>query len=223
MTAAGALAALPAAPAAGDPSSVSSVTLVSETGAFVGDGRAYMYSPSNGGTVRLEGGPADITVTVASRQVADASGDFTLRLVAPPGEVLARGTYEDAHDVHLSERGRAGLDVGGSGRGCGAVQGRFTVLDIAHTGGEVQRLHVLYEQRCEGAEPAVFGEIRYRMPGGDTELLVAPGTVGWPTSYPGRGQPPSARDPGQHRLPAGRRGRPAGRAGRVLVFQGHQQ
>lgn len=59
------------------------------------------------------------------------------------------------------------------------------MVDIAADGDTVTRLHVLFEQHCEGGEPALFGEIRYQVPGGDSDLLLAPSRVQWPVTYPG--------------------------------------
>lgn len=173
-----------APPATAAPTTVTSVTMVSETGAFVGDGRAWLFSPSSGGSVRLGGGPGDLTVDV-SRVSNDTSRDFSLRLLAPPGEVLEPGTYEGVQSQYLHDDDRAGLNVSGNGRACDNVDGRLEVLDIVTDGNEVVRLHALYEQHCDGRDPAVFGEIRYQVPVGDSDLLVAPGHVRWPLTYPG--------------------------------------
>lgn len=181
------LAGTSAAPASAAPTTVSSVTVVSETGEFVGGGQAWMFSANSGGTVRLTGGPAHVTVD-AGATAEQQPGEFTLQLVAPAGEVLQRGTYEDVHQAPLSEAGRAGLYVSGNGHGC-STRGRFTVLDIAHTDDRVDRLHALYEQECTEA-PALpgrrlFGEIRYQVPAADSDLLVAAGHVQWPLTDPG--------------------------------------
>src|SRR5512139_183993 len=71
--------------------------------------------------------------------------------------------------------------VQGEGRQCDKSTGRFTVLDVTP---DLSRLWLTYEIHCNDEEPAVFGEIRYREPGGDSDLLVAPGRVVWPDEYP---------------------------------------
>jgi hypothetical protein len=140
------LAGIPAAPASAAPTTVSSVTVVSETGEFVGGGQAWMFSANSGGTVRLTGGPADLTVDVGGTP-EQRPGDFTLQLVAPPGEALQRGTYEDVHRAPEPEAGRAWLHVSGNGHGCNTIRGRVTVPDIAHTADRVDRLRPA-EGRC---------------------------------------------------------------------------
>lgn len=175
--------ALPASAAAAP---VTSVTMVSETGDYIGGGRDRLFTPENG-TVTLTGSPGNLNVAVSGGSSGDS---FDLHVAAPPGELLEPGEYEGAQRASFREAGRPGIDVSGDGRGCNQVEGRFTVLDIAATGDTVDRLHVLYEQHCEGGVAALFGEIRYRVPGGDTDLLVAPGNVAWPVTHPGVGARP---------------------------------
>lgn len=170
--------ALPVAPALASEETVTSVTVVGETAAFVGHGEARLFSPAIGGTVRLSGGPRDLQLDVAEYDLGGDPGAYTLRLAAPLGETLAPGTYEPTGEHPL--QGTAALDVSGDGRACNNARGRLVVVDIAHSGETVQRLHALFEQRCEDHEAAVFGEIRYRMPGGDPGLLTAPSQVAWP-------------------------------------------
>ncbi len=41
------------------------------------------------------------------------------------------------------------------------------------------------KHRCHQVDqPALFGEVRYQVPGGDSDLLVAPAHVAWPETYP---------------------------------------
>ncbi len=162
-----------AVPASAAEAPVTSVTMVSDTGDYIGGGRDRLFTPENG-TVSLTGSPSRVSVDVSG----GSSGSFTLNIAAPPNQVLQRGEYD------------GGLDISGDGRGCSRVEGRFTVLDIATTGDTVDRLHVLYEQHCGGNVAALFGEIRYQVPGGDTDLLVAPGNVAWPVTHPGVGARP---------------------------------
>jgi hypothetical protein len=175
-----------AVPAAAAAAPVTSVTMVSETGDYIGGGRDRLFTQEDG-SVTLTGTPGDVNVSVSGGASASS---FTLNIAAPHGEVLEPGTYEGAQRAPFRESGRPGIDIGGDGRGCNTIEGRFTVLDIAATGDTVDRLHVLYEQHCEGGVASLFGEIRYQVPGGDTELLVAPGQVAWPVTYPDVGARP---------------------------------
>jgi hypothetical protein len=172
----------PAVPAVAAPVDLTSVTIVSETGAFIGQSEARTFSPANGGTVSLSGDASDLELSVDEHVVGDRSGLYRLRLAAPLGEVLQSGRTYEATERYPQEDAAA-LDVSGNGRGCNDSLGRLVVLDIAHRGSTVDRLHALFEQHCEGGEAAVFGEIRYRVPGGDPDLLTAPGTVTWPLTH----------------------------------------
>jgi hypothetical protein len=178
---AGTLPVLAAGSVAAAPSGVTSVTMVSETGDYVGGGLSQLFHPGNGKvTVRGHGGGVQVDVSGGN-----LGSYYTLVVAAPDGEVLAPGEYTGAQRAAFRQAGRPGLDVSGSGRGCNTLTGRFTVLDVAITDTVVERLHVLYEQHCEGGDPALFGEIRYQARGGDPDLLVVPGTVRWPTAWPG--------------------------------------
>lgn len=163
------------------PSGVTSVTMVSESGDYVGGGLSQVFHPGNGSvSVQKVGDLVQVDVSGGSQ-----GSYYTLMLAAPPGEVLAPGEYTGAQRAVFRQSGRPGLSVSGDGRDCNTLSGRFTVLDVAMTDSAVERLHVLYEQHCEGLVPALFGEIRYQAKGGDPDLLVAPGAVRWPAELPG--------------------------------------
>jgi hypothetical protein len=152
----------------------STVTMVSESGDWVG-----------GGTSRVWRTPRDTITTGGSKSllgvsVSGASGSFTLDFAAPDGRKLEPGFYGGAQRYPFEEAGMPGLDVSGDGRGCNEVSGRFWVLDLSP---DRSRVWVVYEEHCEGGQPAVFGEIRIgeRRPGGP---VVAPTRVQWPDAYP---------------------------------------
>lgn len=158
---------------------ITSVTMVSETGDWIGRGDTRLWRPG-AGTVNVSSSD-DGLVTV--RVSGGASGDsFSMSFAAPSGESLVAGDYEDAERIDFRRAGHPGIDISGDGRGCTKIEGRFTVLDIAP---DLTRLWLVYEQHCAGSEPALFGEVRYNVPGGDSDLMVAPGHVAWPDEYPG--------------------------------------
>lgn len=147
---------------------------------MVGDGGDYI----SGGASRVWTDPGDVSYSLTStRAVVSVPGldtDFGFELTAPTGKSLAVGQYDGA--TRFADTRHAGIDISGDGRGCNETTGRFTVLDVDTA---QDRLWVVYEQHCEGDVPAVFGEIRINEPGGDSDLLVAPGRVAWPDTYPG--------------------------------------
>jgi hypothetical protein len=152
--------------------------MVSESGDYIGGGASRMWRPGTG-SISVSGSTAD-TVNVGVS--GGASGDsFTFTFAAAPGEDLTVGTYENAERTPFRTAGHPGIDIYGDGRGCNKTSGRFTVLDVTP---DLSRLWIVYEQHCEGGETALFGEIRFRQPGGDSDLLVAPGRIAWPDEYP---------------------------------------
>lgn len=101
------------------------------------------------------------------------------------GQSLKVGVYDRAERASFRSAGRPGLDIGGDGRGCNTVAGSFEVRDIGFaSSGAVSRLHLLYEQHCEGGPAALFGEVRYREP-----VVAGPApessSVTWPITYAG--------------------------------------
>lgn len=169
--------ALPGAQAADAPTSF--VTMVSENGDYIGGGTNRLYRPGDG-TVDVTGSVSgQVSVNVSGGPSGDA---FDLTFAAPPGETLAPGSYDNAQRTAFRSAGHPGIDIDGDGRGCNETSGRFTVLDVAP---DLSRLWLVYEQHCEGAGPALFGEVRYNEPGGDSDLLVAPDRIAWPDEYPG--------------------------------------
>jgi len=51
--------------------------------------------------------------------------------------------------------------VFGDGRGCNTLTGSFTVVEVVYGNGSVTSFDALFEQHCEGATPALRGEIRF--------------------------------------------------------------
>lgn len=176
----------PGSAAADGPATTTTATVVSELGDWIGRGRAYAVHPGSG-TVQVAGGPSDVVVDISAAGTSGEGGSFSVRLMAPAGGRLVPGDYEHVHHALDSpEPDRAGLRVFGNGRSCvHLMRGRFTVLDIAYTADTVERLHVLYEQHCEGWQEGIFGEIRYRVPATHVGMLAVPGRVAWPPTYPG--------------------------------------
>lgn len=173
------LAAGTGSPAQAAPAASTYVTMTSEPGDYIGQGQHRLFREgadevSVGGTVTEQ-----VTVRVARTGTSES---FSLTFAAAPGQALAVGDYPAAQRTPFRVPGHPGIDISGSGRGCNTIEGEFSVLDIAP---DLSRLWITYEQHCEGGDEALFGEIRYGVPGGDSELLVAPGRIVWPDEYPG--------------------------------------
>jgi len=171
------MAPLPATQAA--PVSSSFVTMVGN-GDYIAGSTARIWRTGSG-SVNLSGA---VNRTVAVNVSGGASGQsYQLWFAAPPGETLKPGSYVDAQRAPFRTAGHPGIDVFGDGRGCNTETGRFTVLDAP---ADLSRLWLVYEQHCEGGEPATFGEVRIGEPAQSPDLLAAADRISWPAEYVGR-------------------------------------
>ena len=81
---------------------------------------------------------------------------MNLTFAAPPGDVLAPGTYSNAARYPFNGTS-PGLSVIGNGRGCNTITGSFTVTEIGFSpvDGSLASFGVTFTQHCEGAAPAL--------------------------------------------------------------------
>jgi hypothetical protein len=131
----------------------SGASFVSEPGDFIGGGDSYTF-PTVTYTGQRGGYP---TFSVSS-----ATDQFDVWLAAPAGQPLTTGTYDDAQRFDFRAAGFPGLDVFGDGRGCNTVDGSFTVYDAKYdSGGNVVSFAAQFFDHCEGAYPALMGNISF--------------------------------------------------------------
>jgi hypothetical protein len=129
----------------------------SEPGDYIGQGLTRTWTPADG-RFTVERDPAN-GVGIFFEGGADW---WSLDFRAPRAEALIPGPYEAATRSPFNSPTRPGLDVGGSGRGCNMLTGRFDVLEaVFGPGGEVERFAADFEQHCEGGPPALFGRILF--------------------------------------------------------------
>lgn len=156
--------------------------MISSAGDYIGGGTNRFYHPGNA-SIRIGGTAATVTVDVSGGNLGDYF-DFTF--AAPPGRIMVEGVYERAMRWPFHEAGRPGIDVSGDGRGCNTISGRFEVKRLATDArGRVDSLWVVYEQHCEGGTAALFGEVRYNVPGDGSSLSIGPRHVRWPDGEQG--------------------------------------
>jgi len=130
----------------------------SQPGDFIGQGRE----------VTITGAQAIFTATSPKPGLArvvlttpDPSQLWALAITSADGSPLVPGSYEGAELV-LTQIGRPGLGFVVEDRTCDTVTGRFDVLEIVTNGfGGVVQLAVNFEQHCNGAVAALFGQIRF--------------------------------------------------------------
>ena len=146
-----------------------SLTMTSDPGDWVGGGTSYSYATPDSSFV-LEGNALHFDGNRVRVSLTAPGGDWWyLSFQAPTGQTLTPGaTYDGATRVIESSAGPSPrMDVSGNGRGCNALTGSFTVVDVVYGPyGYLQDLHLTFEQHCEGAEAALRGELDVSGPAG---------------------------------------------------------
>jgi len=152
---------------------VTALAMQSDSGDYIGGGQSYLYTPSNAWI--LAGTNYDNGVS-ASSIVPDYSHWWSLDFAAPNNEPLAVETYLGAMRYPFQDADKPGLDLYGDGRGCNTLTGQFEVKQIEYgTGTDIAAFWATIEQHCEGATPALHGEILYNA---DARLdIVVPGSA----------------------------------------------
>src|SRR4051794_6867728 len=171
------------APGAAHAATATAVTMLSDSGDYIGGGTPRLFHPGNA-QITAGGNGGDLTLNVSGGTSGDS---YSLEFAAPPGQQLAPGVYDNAQRAPFREAGRPGIDIGGDGRGCNTIEGRFEVKAISiASSGALERLWIVYEQHCEGGTAALFGEVAVGMPAEDGRAVAAPSIVRWPAGESGR-------------------------------------
>jgi hypothetical protein len=139
--------------------SVTSLLLDSGAGEPVGQGEFHFYTTADGTL-----GPDQHFPSTAEEVHLSFLGPFnifwSLNFWAPPGEVLAVGSYEGAASFFPLDPGQPGLHVGGNSGYCLNAVGRFEVKQIGFdTTGALEHFWATFEQDCAGAP--LLGEVRF--------------------------------------------------------------
>ena len=130
----------------------------SDPGDYIGGGEQRSFTLDTA-TFQTQGSQDNNQVAITL--LPFAGGFWHLHFAAPAGQILAPGVYPGATRWPFQSPGEPGLDVSGDGRGCNTLTGSFEVLDaVFGTAGYVERFHATFEQHCEGASPALRGEVR---------------------------------------------------------------
>lgn len=140
--------------------SVTTVTLSSEPGDYIGQGQELRFSSTSADIFLGYGWPANaINVTVTTSE-----HNFILRFAAADFGLTEVGRYDDARrgGVYGWLSGVPGIDVFGGGRGCNDTYGWFQVDELVRgEGSAITALDLSFEQRCESpASPALTGTVR---------------------------------------------------------------
>ena len=135
----------------------------SDSGDWVGGGTTRIFTAADGAWfIHTEGASDQTVVNQVSFFARNDTLFWSLDFAAPAGEPMAVGTYENAQ--RFNSLTQPNLQFMWSGSGCNVVTGRFEVLYLETTGRTVDRVHATFEQHCEGAPPALRGEVSYVRP-----------------------------------------------------------
>jgi hypothetical protein len=143
---------------------VTSLTLSSDPGDYIGGGQFYYFTPYDGSFGAYPYSYDGVSLNGVALSFSSNSHWFWLYFYAPNNQPLTIGTYTGA-----SKAGAANepyLDISGDGRGCSTVSGSFQVLEVTYDANNIlQAFDATFEQHCEGLTPALRGEIRYNASG----------------------------------------------------------
>jgi hypothetical protein len=139
---------------------VTSLSLFSDPGDFVGGGQNALFTPADGTfSVQSSGGGNVIGVHF----VGQPGVFWDLEFAAPGGVPLAAfEVYPGAQTWPTQPGFLPGMLISGDGRTCDAVTGNFTVQQLSfNPDSTVASLDVIFVQQCAGEAPALSGEIRF--------------------------------------------------------------
>lgn len=133
--------------------------LKSDAGDYIGQGQNYLYTDANATFRYSKNFDNGITLNINS-----GSAWWTLDLAAPGNAQLQPGSYEAATRFPFQAADEPGLNFSGSGRGCNQLTGRFDIFEVSYDDqGVVTGLNASFEQHCEGATPALRGQLSYNL------------------------------------------------------------
>ncbi len=132
------------------------LALDSDPGDFVGGGQHLRFTAADGTFSVRSNFRNSVSILFES---SDFFPFWQLFFAAPANKTLAVGVYTGA--TGSQSAGRPGLDVSGEGRGCNTLTGSFEIKEIAYgPDSEILVFWATFEQHCEGAVPALRGEVR---------------------------------------------------------------
>jgi hypothetical protein len=134
------------------PMGTTSLTMSSQPGDFVGAGKRWDYTTRNAGFY-FTGSRTGLTENVD----VDNLWFWAASVRPAAGHTLTVGEYPDAS---ISGSGNY-LEVFGDSHGCDRVTGAFRVRQAVFAGPALQHFDATFTQHCEGARPALTGEIKY--------------------------------------------------------------
>jgi hypothetical protein len=135
------------------------VTMTSQPGDFVGQGKTYNYGGSSVTAKVITGGVETNTVEIDISQFGDT---WTLDFAAPNQAQLVPGTYLNATRWPFQAPGVPGLDVSGEGRGANTLTGQFTVTQAVYdASGNIVSFAASFVQYADGSNASLSGQVEF--------------------------------------------------------------
>ena len=148
------------------PVGTTSLTMHSQPGDIAGQGKNWNYNGRNAGFY-VAASPTGLVQNVW------VGGEWLWGAALAPaaGHLLTVGKYADASSNQSPDPDLDGnyLDVSGDHIGCDVDTGQFTVKQAVFSGPVLEHFDATFIQHCEGAAPALTGEIKY-----DSAPVVTP-------------------------------------------------
>jgi hypothetical protein len=129
--------------------------LESDSGDVVGQGRTDLFTPANA-TMDLVGAGGEISMIVG-----DWTGVFWKMNSIPQ---FTRGYYGELRSPERYNPTKGALRLSGPAGSCGLLTGWFLIEGIAFINNSLVALDLRFEQRCNGAGPALHGVIHWTVP-----------------------------------------------------------
>lgn len=137
----------------------SQLTLTSDPGDYIGQGKNYVYKDADTTFKYSTNFAQGITISITNSNTW-----WTLDLAAPGKAQIQPGVYEQAARFPFQPVDKPGLSLSGNGRGCNTLTGKFKVSEVSYApDGTLTSLNATFEQHCEGNAAALYGAINYNL------------------------------------------------------------
>lgn len=149
------------------PTGRTSLTMQSDPGDYVGQGRTYTLDSTTGrfSNYRFSSDVKDgIRIDYYSNEFPTDGSWWMLSFSAPQGAKLGTGVYQGATRDAFAVPGTPGLEIFGEGRGSNQLTGEFEVRAFDFDdAAAIALFDATFEQHSEGGSPALRGQILYNV------------------------------------------------------------
>lgn len=131
------------------------VSLQSDSGNYIGQGKTYNYTQANAGiSVSVTGDHLSIIIDEDQEWWCDFQVPNSL-------SQLQTGYYGNLTRYPFNDPTLGDLSWYGFGRGCNTLTGWFAIDNVTYTSGNLMAIDLRFEQHCEGASSALHGQIHW--------------------------------------------------------------